>query len=217
MSISADRSPRRRPAAIASALRVGFARYRGVRLARQVRLGSGVFLRGPGIAMGDGVEILCGTVIESLGLPSERIELAAGTRVKAHAWLNSYGGSIATGRNVLIGYGCVLLGHGDIRIGDRTMLAPYVTIVASNHAYWLSGSLPERGFTREPITIGADVWLGAHVVVTGGSVIGDDSVVAAGSVVVGTLQAGGLYAGSPARLIRSVREAPSPVPKVERW
>jgi acetyltransferase-like isoleucine patch superfamily enzyme len=53
-----------------------------------------------------------------------------------------------------------------------------------------------------PINIGSDVWIGDHVTVAGGATIGHGCIIGAKSVVRGSCEAYGVYAGSPARLIR---------------
>ena len=56
----------------------------------------------------------------------------------------------------------------------------------------------------KPITIGNNVWLGANVVVNCGVTIGDNVVVGAGSVVLKDIPANCVYAGSPAKFIKSI-------------
>jgi maltose O-acetyltransferase len=56
-----------------------------------------------------------------------------------------------------------------------------------------------------PVIIGANVWLGRGTVVLPGSNIGDHTVVAAGSVVIGDLPSCVLAAGNPAQVVRELR------------
>ena len=58
----------------------------------------------------------------------------------------------------------------------------------------------------EPITVGNNVWFGAGVTVLGGVTIGDNTVIAAGSVVTRDIPANCLAAGVPCRVIREVNE-----------
>ena len=52
--------------------------------------------------------------------------------------------------------------------------------------------------------IGTGVWLGSNVVVLGPCVIGDNAVVAAGSVVAKNVEANTIVGGVPAKLIRKL-------------
>lgn len=54
------------------------------------------------------------------------------------------------------------------------------------------------------IVIGRGVWLASNVTVIGPAHIGEHAVVAAGSVVVGDVPPRTLYAGNPARLVRTL-------------
>lgn len=58
-----------------------------------------------------------------------------------------------------------------------------------------------------PVTIGNDVWIGGHTVVTQGVTIGDGTVIGAGSVVTRDIPAGVVAVGNPCRVVRPVTEA----------
>ena len=55
-----------------------------------------------------------------------------------------------------------------------------------------------------PVTIGNNVWIGGSSTIIGGVSIGDNAVVAAGSVVIRDIPANTLVAGNPARVIRKL-------------
>ncbi len=55
-----------------------------------------------------------------------------------------------------------------------------------------------------PVTIGANVWIGANVTVLPGVAIGDNAVVAAASVVTKDVPVNTVAVGSPARVVRSL-------------
>ena len=58
----------------------------------------------------------------------------------------------------------------------------------------------------KPITIGNGVWLAAGVIICGGVHIGDDVVIAAGSVVTRDIPSHSLAAGVPCKVIRPLSE-----------
>ena len=58
-----------------------------------------------------------------------------------------------------------------------------------------------------PITVGNSVWFGAGVIVLGGVTIGDNTVIAAGSIVTKDIPSNVIAAGVPCRVIREITEA----------
>ena len=86
------------------------------------------------------------------------------------------------------------------------LIGPNVGIYTVNHAL-----LPDQraeGIMRSlPVTIGNDVWIGGHTVVTQGVAIGDGTVIGAGSVVTRDIPAGVVAVGNPCRVVRPVTEA----------
>lgn len=113
-------------------------------------------------------------------------------------------GNLDLGQRVFINSGCVFLDQAPIRIGERSMIGPQVRLCTSSHDV-----APERRHTHDvtgPISIGNNAWLGAGVVVLPGVTIGDNSVIAANSVVTQDVPANALYAGSPARFKKWLTE-----------
>jgi acetyltransferase-like isoleucine patch superfamily enzyme len=65
------------------------------------------------------------------------------------------------------------------------------------------------------VQIGSNVWIGSGCIILPGVTIGDDTVVAAGSIVTKDIPAGSVAAGVPARVIRGrVERAPVKVETV---
>ncbi len=112
------------------------------------------------------------------------------------------GRNVSIGRTVFIGYDCAFTGHAPITIGDDVMIAHRVNLITSGHPV-----PPERrrhAITAAPITIEANVWIGAAATVVPGVTIGTGSVVAAGSVVTRDVPPATLVAGNPARVVREL-------------
>ena len=55
---------------------------------------------------------------------------------------------------------------------------------------------------EKPIIIGNDVWIGTRVIVLPGVIIGDHSIIAAGSVVTKSCKPYSIIGGVPAKLIK---------------
>jgi maltose O-acetyltransferase len=55
-----------------------------------------------------------------------------------------------------------------------------------------------------PITIGNDVWIGGSCVILPGITIGNNSIIAAGSVVTKDVLTNSIVAGNPAKILKSI-------------
>ena len=97
-----------------------------------------------------------------------------------------FGYNIKIGNHFYANFDCVMLDPGGIEIGDNVLFGPRVSIYTARHAF----DAKERGagacFAKK-VKIGNNVWVGANVVILRGTDIGDNCVIAAGSVVKGTV------------------------------
>ena len=57
-----------------------------------------------------------------------------------------------------------------------------------------------------PISIGSNVFIGANSIILPGSVIEDNVIVGAGSIVRGNLKSGCVYAGVPVKFVKTIEE-----------
>ncbi len=112
-----------------------------------------------------------------------------------------YGYQIRIGARCFANFGLVALDVGSITIGDDVQIGPNVQLLTPTHP--VEADLRRAGWeAAEPITIGANVWLGGGVIVLPGVTIGENSVVGAGSVVTRDLPADIVAMGNPARVSR---------------
>jgi serine acetyltransferase len=107
------------------------------------------------------------------------------------------------GDRCVIGRGSHIVAHHSLLIGDDVFTGPYVYITDQNHGYAdphvpIGRQMPLNAAVR----IGSGSWLGAGAVVLPGTRIGCNVVVAAGSVVRGTVPDRCVVAGVPARIVR---------------
>lgn len=94
-----------------------------------------------------------------------------------------------------------------IDIGDNTIIAPNVIIVDSDFHSLSPNQARENNLDYEsdkPVFIGKNVWIGMNVIVLKGVSIGDNTVIAAGSIVTKSLPSNIIAAGNPAEKIRSL-------------
>ena len=108
------------------------------------------------------------------------------------------------GRNVFVNQNCTFYDLGGLDIGDEVMIGPNVSLITSGHP--LAPSQRRAGVTAAPIVIGKNVWIGAGAIIIGGVTVGENAVVAAGSVVTRDVPPNTLVGGNPARVIRSIAE-----------
>ena len=111
------------------------------------------------------------------------------------------GKNISVGRNVFINAGCHFQDQGGIVIGDGVLIGPKVILCTLNHDF----KPEERGTTiPSPILIGKNVWIGANVTIVPGITIGDNSIIAAGSVVTKNVPSNTVVGGVPAKFIKEI-------------
>lgn len=117
-----------------------------------------------------------------------------------------YGSHIRVGDSFYANYNLTVLDVAQVTIGSNVMAGPNVSLFTAGHP--IHPQARNSGYEYGlPITIGDNVWLGGHVVVLPGVTIGDNTVVAAGSVVGRDLPSGVVAAGNPCRVIREITRA----------
>ena len=98
---------------------------------------------------------------------------------------------------------CVILDEAKVKFGDNVFIAPGCGFYTAGHP--LDVEQRNRGLEyARPISIGNNVWIGAHVCVLPGVMIGNNCVIGAGSVVNKDIPAGTLAVGNPCRVIRKL-------------
>lgn len=135
----------------------------------------------------------------------ENIHLGAGVTLHhgVTIWPRSAKARIGDGTG--INPNAVLMGA--VTIGARNLIAPGVVFAAGNHGMLPNGvpMIQQKG-TRQPITTGDDVWIGANAVITGGVTIGEGAVIGAGAVVTKDVEPYDIVAGVPAKRIGNRHE-----------
>ena len=120
---------------------------------------------------------------------------------------SSVPGALEIGDRTQIGSGCNIRAcGGKIEIGANCIIAQHVSIIAANHeirAGAIYRDLPWDA-TRQGNRIGKNVWIGAGVTILPGCSIGDNAIVAAGSVVTKSVPADEIWGNIPARRIRAI-------------
>lgn len=110
---------------------------------------------------------------------------------------------IKIGNRVRIEHGVNISCHRSLIIEDEVLIAGGSYVGDNNHSIDPRGPrYLEQPLTSTPTMIGRGAWLGQNVCVLAGSVIGERSVIGAGSVVNGHIPPYSIAVGIPARVIK---------------
>lgn len=157
-----------------------------------LRLPNGIplIMGDPKIVIGDNVSILDSTFASTSHLDGQA--------------------ELIIGDNVTIGY------HSDISVGVRVVIGNDVLIakdcfIADNNGHPIDAARRQR---HEPITleetapviIGNNVWIGTGSMILKGVTIGDNSIVAANSVVTSNVPPNTIVGGNPAKFVKEIKE-----------
>jgi len=112
------------------------------------------------------------------------------------------GDEIRVGRNVFVNQNCTFYDLGGLSIADDVMIGPNVSLITPGHP--LEPSQRRAATIGKPIVIERNVWIAAGATIVGGVAVGENAVVAAGSVVTRDVPPNTLVGGNPARVIRSI-------------
>jgi acetyltransferase-like isoleucine patch superfamily enzyme len=112
------------------------------------------------------------------------------------------GDEIRVGRNVFVNQNCTFYDLGGLDIADDVLIGPNVSLITAGHP--LEPSRRRSATIGKPIAIERNVWIAAGATIVGGVTVGENSVVAAGSVVTSDVAPNTLVGGNPAGVIRSL-------------
>jgi acetyltransferase-like isoleucine patch superfamily enzyme len=110
--------------------------------------------------------------------------------------------NISVGDNVVINAFTHFWGQGGITIGDNCMIASHCAITSLTHN--TKTELFNQENIAKPVTIGNNVWIGAHAMILPGVTIGDNVIIGAGSLVNKNIPSNGVYVGSPVKKLNDL-------------
>ena len=129
------------------------------------------------------------------------MKIGKGTRILMGTKIN-YPKHIIIGDNTIINEWCYLDGRGGISIGSNVTIANYTKLITGFH------DIDDENFKycESRIDVGNNVAIFADSVVLAGAIINDGCVFSAKSLIrKGVYNKKGIYAGNPAKFIRSRR------------
>jgi len=113
----------------------------------------------------------------------------------------NYGKHTKIGKNVFINFDCTFLDLGGITIEDNVLIAPKVSLLSEGHPI-----APENRHALVPaaIHIKRNAWIGAGATILQGVTVGENAIVAAGSVVSKDVPDNTIVGGIPAKVIKDI-------------
>lgn len=174
-----------------------------VRIGREVRVNS---VANTNCTIGDRCSIAAGSWL----FVHNNWKIGEGVNIGAHCQIfareSGCNGSLTVGQGTNIGDFNIIDVSADVMIGSTVALGPGCTIYTHDHDYRdKSASAPWKGRPVTKAVIVADgAWIGANVTILPGVTIGQNAIIAAGSVVTKSVPPYSLWAGVPAKMIKSL-------------
>ncbi len=144
------------------------------------------------------------------------ISIGAGVFIGRGSWLQALDSRHASGPRITVGDGVRAAGlltisaTASVSVEEDVLMARNVYIADHRHAFG-DPTLPvrEQGLEGiDPVTICRGAWLGQNVVIMPGVTVGAGTVIGSNSVVTRSVPGRVVAAGSPARVVRELRDPP---------
>lgn len=137
----------------------------------------------------------------------ENVSMGFHTHLELSGTVRFMGKGMKIGNNVGLGsHGHYGSGMGFVEIGDNTIFGNYVSLHPENHNY----SDPTKPIREQGVNsvggvkIGQNCWIGAKATILDGTVLGNNTIVAAGAVVRGKFPDNVIIGGVPAKVIKEI-------------
>lgn len=109
--------------------------------------------------------------------------IGAKLRVRSGVVFNVSAGHLNIGDGVFFNNHCSINCHQEIQIGNNVLFGESVKIYDHDHLFSAEHGVAKHQFKTSKVKIGNNVWLGSNAIILKGVTIGDNAVIAAGSVV----------------------------------
>lgn len=168
-------------------------------------VGKGIAMRHPGnIVLGDRVAIDDYVLLDASGAGSEGITIGNDVIISRNCVIQGKTGPVAIGDRTDLGCNAILSSGMGIYIGSSVLIAGNCYIGGGRYiSDRLDIPMMEQGlYSKGPVVIGDDVWLGAGAIVLDGVKVGKGCIVGAGAVVTKDLPDYAIATGVPAKVLK---------------
>ena len=125
-----------------------------------------------------------------------KLEIGEKFRMRDGAKIRVRKGAVCKiGRNTSVNCNNMIACRERVVIGDDVQFSPNVQIYDHDHDFRVEGGVKAGKYKTAPVEIGNNVWIGGNVIVLPGVTIGDNTVIAAGSVVTKDIPSNVIAAG----------------------
>jgi acetyltransferase-like isoleucine patch superfamily enzyme len=180
------------------------------RVGVNVILGKGLTVRHPSkITLGDNVAIDDYCSLDARGGDGSAISIGDNAVISRNTILRTKDGTIGLAAGCNIGSNCILASISTLEIGNNLLMASNCFVTAGGQHVYDRTDLPvysQGMISRGGITIGDNVWIGAHVTILDGISIGDNAIIGACSLVNKDIPPFAIAYGIPAKPVRDRRE-----------
>ncbi|MGW8192647.1 MAG: acyltransferase [Desulforhopalus sp.] len=171
--------------------------------------GRGLVIRHPGgIAVGNNVAIDDYTFLDASGSGEIGIQIHDDVIISRNCVVLAKTGHIVFEKRVDVGCNCVFSSIAGITVGSASIIAGNCYIGGGRyyHNRLDQPIVDQGGYSRGPVTIGENGWIGAGAIILDGVSVGKGVIIGAGSVVAGDTPDYAVAAGVPAKVIRFRKE-----------
>ena len=169
-------------------------------------IGRNITIRHPDkIMLGNNVTIDDNCLIDGRGAGTAGIVIEDNVIINRNSLVLAKAGSIHIGQRASIGSNSVIVSMAGVYIGEAVLTAGGVSISAGSYHFEDSNLavMDQGAYTKGPIRIGANSWLGTGVIVLDGVRIGESAVIGAGAVVNKDIPDRKIAFGVPAKIIKT--------------
>lgn len=168
-------------------------------------LGRNVVIRhGRAITLGNNVTIDDNCLVDGRGSDAEGVVFDDGVIINRNCMIQAKAGPITIGARSTLGSNSVLVSLAGVHIGEAVMIAGGVYISAGAYRTDAADTpiMDQAAYSKGPIRIGDNVWIGTGAILLDGVSVGRGAVIGAGAVVTRDVPERSVVAGVPAKVIR---------------